>query len=67
MYSCIPQFFFYIIGQHCVYLIDLFTNSVAQLVEHLLCDKEVVGSIPSQVTPKTLKTVIAAGLIGTHH
>ena len=33
---------------------------MAQLVERLLCDREVVGSIPRQVIPKTLKLVLAA-------
>ena len=33
---------------------------MAQLVERLLCDGEVAGSIPSRVIPKTLKMVLAA-------
>ena len=36
------------------------TGTVAQLVECLLCDREVMGSIPSQVISKTLKIVLAA-------
>ena len=33
------------------------TDTVAQLVEHLLCDQEVDGSIPGQVIPKALEIV----------
>ena len=43
------------------------TGTVAQLVNHLLSDCEVVGSIPSQVIPKTLKMVLAALLLGAQH
>ena len=32
---------------------------MAQLVERPLCDREVAGSIPSRVIPKTLKMVLA--------
>ena len=39
---------------------SLSTGTVAQLVEHLLCDWEVVGSIPGGVIPKTSKMVLAA-------
>ena len=31
------------------------TGTVAQLVDHSLCDGEVVGSFPHRVIPKTLK------------
>ena len=30
-----------------------------QLVEHLLCEQEVVGSIPGRVIPKILKIILA--------
>ena len=43
------------------------TGIVAQIVDHLLCDWEVVGMIPDRVIPKTLKTVLAAVLLGTRH
>ena len=33
---------------------------MAQLVERPLCDREVAGSIPGRVIPKTLKMVLAA-------
>ena len=33
---------------------------VAQLLEHLACVREVVGSIPSRVIPETFKMVLAA-------
>ena len=39
------------------------TTTVAQLVEHPLCDWEVMGSIPGRVIPKTLKMVVAALLL----
>ena len=37
------------------------------VVEHPLCDREVVGSIPGRVIPKTLKMVLAALSLGAHH
>ena len=40
---------------------------MAQLVECLLCDQEVAGSIPGRVIPKTLKMVLAAVLLGAQH
>ena len=41
------------------------TGTVAQLVERPLCDREVAGSIPGLVIPKTLKMVLAALSLGT--
>ena len=43
------------------------TGIVARLVEHLHCDLEVVGLIPVQVIPKTLKMVLAALLLEAQH
>ena len=37
------------------------------VVERLLCDREVAGSIPSRVIPKTLKMVLAALSLGAQH
>ena len=37
------------------------------VVEHPLCDREVVGSIPGRVIPKTLKMVLAALSLGAQH
>ena len=37
------------------------------VVERPLCDREVAGSIPSWVIPKTLKMVPAALSLGTQH
>ena len=34
------------------------------VVEHPLCDREVAGSIPSRVIPKTLKMILAALSLG---
>ena len=34
------------------------------MVERPLADREVVGSIPSRVIPKTLKMVVMASLLG---
>ena len=42
-------------------------STVAQLVEHLLCDWKVVGSIPSRAIPKSLKMVPAAVSLGAQH
>ena len=36
------------------------TGAVAQLLERPVCVREVMGSIPGQVIPKTLKIVLAA-------
>ena len=43
------------------------TRTVAPLVEHLLCDWDVAGSIPSGIIQKTLKMVLAALLLGAQH
>ena len=37
------------------------------VVERSLCDREVAGSIPGRVIPKTLKMVLAALSYGTQH
>ena len=37
------------------------------VVEPLLCDWEVAGSIPGRVIPKTLKMVLAALSLGAQH
>ena len=37
------------------------------VVERPLCDREVVGSIPGWVIPKTLKMVLAALSLGAQH
>ena len=36
------------------------TGAVVQLLERPVCVREVVGSIPGRVIPKTLKMVLAA-------
>ena len=41
-------------------IIRVVTGTVAQLIELLLCDREVSGLIPGGVIPKTLKMVLAA-------
>ena len=42
-------------------------RQVAQLVKRLLCDREVAGSIPGQVIPKTLKMLLAALSLSAQH
>ena len=37
------------------------------VVERPLCDREVAGSMPGQVIPKTLKMVLAALSLGAQH
>ena len=37
------------------------------VVERPLCDREVAGSIPGRVIPKTLKMVLAALSLGAQH
>ena len=43
---------------------DLHSGSV---VERPVCDREVAGSIPGRVIPKTLKMVLAALSLGAQH
>ena len=43
------------------------TGTVDQWVECLLCIRGVVGSIPIQIKPKTLKMVLAALSLGAQH
>ena len=38
----------------------IFDGAVAQLLEHPVCVREVVGSIPGRVIPKTFKIALAA-------
>ena len=40
---------------------------MAQLVEPLLCDREVAGSIPGGVISKILKMLLAVLLLGIQH
>ena len=40
------------------------TGRNSSVVERPLADREVVGSIPSRVIPKTLKMVVMASLLG---
>ena len=46
------------------YVSDRHSGSV---VERPLCDREVAGSIPGWVIPKTLKMVLAALSLGAQH
>ena len=45
------------------------TNKIhtGSVVERPLCDREVAGSIPGRVIPKTLKMVLAALSLGAQH
>ena len=40
---------------------------IAQMVEHPLREREVVGSIPGRAIPKALKMVPVATLLGAQH
>ena len=40
---------------------------MAQVVEHLFCDREVAGLIPGRVIPKTSKMELAALWLGAQH
>ena len=42
-------------------------RSILINVERPLCDREVAGSIPGRVIPKTLKMVLAALSLGAQH
>ena len=59
-----------------LYILYIFTSPSAQdrenrhsgsVVERPLCDREVAGSIPGRVIPKTLKMVLAALSLGAQH
>ena len=50
--------------RECWALFDLRPARIAQLVERRLAEREVVGSIPGRVKPKTLKLVVMASLLG---
>ena len=43
------------------------SESTGTVVECPLCDREVAGSIPGRVIPKTLKMVLAALSLGAQH
>ena len=45
----------------------LFHRNSGSVVESPLCDREVAGSIPCRVIPKTLKMVLAALSLGAQH
>ena len=42
-------------------------GKTGSVVERPLCDREVAGSIPGRVIPKTLKMVLAALSLGAQH
>ena len=43
---------------------QFFYQHSVSAVDHPLCDREVAGSIPGRVIPKTLKMVLAALSLG---
>ena len=45
----------------------LLNRRSGSVVERPLCDREVAGSIPGRVIPKTLKMVLAALSLGAQH
>ena len=51
------------LGLHCFTK----TGTVAQLIERPPCDREVPGSIPVRVKPKTLKMVLVTLSLGAQH
>ena len=56
----------YTFGFHCL-IRSYQDRHSGSVVEHLLCDREVAGSIPGWVIPKTLKMVLAAPSLGAQH
>ena len=48
-------------------LITYLYRHSGSVVERPLCDREVAGSIPGRVIPKTLKMVLAALSLGAQH
>ena len=57
------------ISVHCTFVLKKTTKKrhSGSVVERPLCDREVAGSIPGRVIPKTLKMVIAALSLGAQH
>ena len=51
----------------CLYITPLMDRHSGSVVERPLCDREVAGSIPGRVIPKTLKMVLAALSLGAQH
>ena len=49
------------------FLISVLNRHSGSVVERPLCDREVAGSIPGWVIPKTLKMVLAALSLGAQH
>ena len=47
--------------------LDMPYRHSGSVVERPLCDREVAGSIPGRVIPKTLKMVLAALSLGAQH
>ena len=56
-------------GTHRQFYAWLYLNKSKHVtvVERPLCDREVAGSIPGRVIPKTLKMVLAALSLGAQH
>ena len=54
---------------HCTFVLKKTTKErhSGSVVERPLCDREVAGSIPGRVIPKTLKMVLAALSLGAQH
>ena len=50
-----------------LYPLEMSTGTSGSVVERPLCDREVAGSIPGRVIPKTLKMVLAALSLGAQH
>ena len=48
-------------------ILSLTNRHSGSVVERPLCDREVAGSIPGRVIPKTLKMVLAALSLGAQH
>ena len=51
----------------CIMVLYRLKQHSGSVVEHPLCDREVAGSIPGQVIPKTSKMALAALSIGAQH
>ena len=49
------------------FIFIIFDRHSGSVVERPLCDREVAGSIPCRVIPKTLKMVLAALSLGAQH
>ena len=61
------HFLIFSIYMYIPFSLEYINRHSGSVVERPLCDREVAGSIPGRVIPKTLKMVLAALSLGAQH